>query len=226
MSTYSRKWFDEFLRGYFSAALWSSTDDQDQHLDANYDRDDLAESTRLHQIISCHDFITANLADLNELDASQCGHDFWLTRCGHGTGFWDRGYGDLGDRLAESSRAFKNVDLYVGDDKKLYVMGGERMPSADELAKLPPALTEAEIARLRYLWTHHPIVATPVDQGLVAKGYAKQASDASIIPDVDSPIFAFKAVNGRNENDELMLFIRIIPNAEKTAALDAGALTP
>ena len=23
--------------------------------------------------------------------ASQAGHDFWLTRCGHGAGFWDRG---------------------------------------------------------------------------------------------------------------------------------------
>ena len=30
-------------------------------------------------------------------DASQASHDFWLTRNGHSTGFWDRGTGALGD---------------------------------------------------------------------------------------------------------------------------------
>lgn len=43
-------------------------------------------------------------------DASQgtpldyAGHDLWLSSRGHGTGFWDRGLGDLGDRLHEASK--------------------------------------------------------------------------------------------------------------------------
>lgn len=54
------------------------------------------------------------------LTPDRAGHDFWLTRNGHGAGFWDRGMGKLGDRLADAARAYGSVDLYVGDDKKIY----------------------------------------------------------------------------------------------------------
>lgn len=47
-------------------------------------------------------------------------HDFWLTRCGHGCGFWDGDYGELGDRLTTAAKAFGEVDLYVGDDGLIY----------------------------------------------------------------------------------------------------------
>ncbi len=49
------------------------------------------------------------------------GLDFWLTRCGHGAGFWD---GDWKEPHAAAldalSKQFGNVDLYVGDDGKIY----------------------------------------------------------------------------------------------------------
>ena len=32
------------------------------------------------------------------------GHDLYLTIAGHGVGFWDRGLGDLGDKLSEVCR--------------------------------------------------------------------------------------------------------------------------
>lgn len=35
----------------------------------------------------------------------QIGHDYILTTGGHGAGFWDRGYGEAGDRLSEVCRA-------------------------------------------------------------------------------------------------------------------------
>jgi hypothetical protein len=45
------------------------------------------------------------------------GHDFWLTRNGHGCGYWDgdwpKGVAEGLDRLARSFGAF---DLYLGDD--------------------------------------------------------------------------------------------------------------
>lgn len=31
----------------------------------------------------------------------QAGSDFWLTRNGHGTGFWDRGLGTVGEALTD-----------------------------------------------------------------------------------------------------------------------------
>src|SRR5215213_9921810 len=51
---------------------------------------------------------------------SQAGHDFWLTRNRHGAGFWDRGLGDLSNRLSDASKVYGEVDLYVGDDGQIY----------------------------------------------------------------------------------------------------------
>jgi hypothetical protein len=49
------------------------------------------------------------------------GHDFWLTRNHHGAGFWDRDLGEVGEQLTEAAQTYKEVDLYVGDDGKIYV---------------------------------------------------------------------------------------------------------
>jgi hypothetical protein len=49
----------------------------------------------------------------------QAGHDFWLTRRGHGAGFWD-GDWEHGDVLTEKSEEFGNVDIYLGDDGLIY----------------------------------------------------------------------------------------------------------
>ena len=57
------------------------------------------------------------------LDAgeSRAGCDFWLTRNNHGAGFWSRRLPcDLGDRLTKAAKAFRSVDLYVGDDNMIY----------------------------------------------------------------------------------------------------------
>jgi hypothetical protein len=52
---------------------------------------------------------------------SMAGHDFWLTRCGHGGGFWE-GTGPSPIPVGWTSpRAFGNVDLYVGDDGLIYL---------------------------------------------------------------------------------------------------------
>jgi len=54
------------------------------------------------------------------LTPEQIGHDIWLTRNGHGTGFWDRGMGRLGDWLSERACALGECTLYQGDDGFLY----------------------------------------------------------------------------------------------------------
>jgi hypothetical protein len=41
-----------------------------------------------------------------ESGAELFGHDFVLSANGHGTGFWDRGLGDLGDQLHELTAGF------------------------------------------------------------------------------------------------------------------------
>lgn len=54
------------------------------------------------------------------------GHDLWLTRNGHGAGFWDRKLGsfggyDIGDCLSEACKMLGDCCLYEGDDGLLYL---------------------------------------------------------------------------------------------------------
>lgn len=57
----------------------------------------------------------------------QIGHDFWLTRQGHGAGFWDGDYkdetDDVGDDLSELSKEFGECYVIVGEDGKLHLEG-------------------------------------------------------------------------------------------------------
>lgn len=126
----------EFLRGYVVCALWSSTGDDDEPLDSTHDESDLAEETLQVMKNDCAKFMADNGEDLelfgNVMGVGETkayfsdsgGHDFWLTRNGHGAGFWDRGLDELGDRLAEAARAFGESHLYAGDDGKLYLFEG------------------------------------------------------------------------------------------------------
>lgn len=110
-----------FQNAYIEAALWSSTDDNGDPLDSNYHSGDLAEETITKVKADCEKFLTENFADLMSKDIEQGAHDFWLTRNGHGCGFWD---GDWpkpqATRLTEASKKIGQVDWYVGDDGKIY----------------------------------------------------------------------------------------------------------
>ena len=60
---------------------------------------------------------------LHGLSPEQIGHDLWLTRNGHGVGFWDRGLGAQGDSLTAICEALGEVWSYVGDDDQLHITG-------------------------------------------------------------------------------------------------------
>lgn len=49
-------------------------------------------------------------------DEEHVGHDFALSRSGHGTGLWDRGAGEVGDRLHEAAKIYGSVNLLVTQD--------------------------------------------------------------------------------------------------------------
>lgn len=114
---------DQFTYAYIVCALWSSTDDQDRPLDANYGLRDIAPSELDRIIADCTEFQRTYESLLMQAGtAEQNGHDYWLTRNGHGAGFWDRGYSkELGRALTDAARAAGSRDLYVGDDGQVYV---------------------------------------------------------------------------------------------------------
>lgn len=117
---------ETILRAYIGCALWVSTND-DTPLEDTHSVDDIAPETLAKMRNDVCDFVGGNAQTLLTaktgfgLTDASIGHDFWLTRNGHGVGFWDRDMGDLGDLLTESCQTFGEVDLYVGDDGKLYV---------------------------------------------------------------------------------------------------------
>lgn len=115
---------DAFTNAYIETALWSSMDESDEQggepLDANYGIDDIAPETLARTIADCEAFQLAH-ADAISDELELAGHDFWLTRNGHGAGFWDGDWEDeIGKRLTEASDVYGSVDLYVGDDGLVY----------------------------------------------------------------------------------------------------------
>ena len=141
------KELDEFLRGYLVCALWSTNDEPTEAggepLDANYEISDLAPATLAGCRSDCQDFMVSNRTDLLEYVKRRqagagytewecAGHDFWLTRNGHGAGFWDRGLGALGDRLSEAAKVYRDAEMYVGDSGKLYILGLENFTETEQ----------------------------------------------------------------------------------------------
>ncbi len=124
---------DAFTRAYVEAALWSTTDESDESggdpMDDNYDAWDIDAGTLAEMAADCAKFQAENAADLALYNHPQWtaeelgGHDFWLTRNGHGCGFWDRDDclpEEAGERLTAAAEKCGEVYLYVGDDGIIY----------------------------------------------------------------------------------------------------------
>lgn len=116
---------DAFTKAYIEAMLFSSTDnsrdDGGDPLDKNYSADDLSPEARAECERACASFQTENAADILGLEP-QAGHDFWLTRNGHGAGFWDGDWPEPeATRLTEASKKAGEVNPYVGDDGRIHL---------------------------------------------------------------------------------------------------------
>ena len=97
---------------YIEAVYFTDTGDSEQPTpDA-----ELTDLFRAQAYLHCRDFFWAMTEDLNlnpnDFDWSQIGHDLWLTRNGHGTGFWDRQdlYGDNARIFSAMAKAMGNHD--------------------------------------------------------------------------------------------------------------------
>jgi len=55
--------------------------------------------------------------------AQRGGYDFWLTRNGHGAGFWDGSWkGPYAPALDQLSKQFGDCELYVADDGQVHAI--------------------------------------------------------------------------------------------------------
>lgn len=113
---------DDFTNGYITAAFWSSTEGDDTPLDDLKTWNDLEPESLQRMVADCQKFQKDNAADLVETYRADHlnGIDFWLTRNGHGAGFWD---GDLSKQLGERLTTAAHLgerSLIIGDDGRVY----------------------------------------------------------------------------------------------------------
>ena len=127
---------------YLETALWTcwirlprEKNDTGKHFNADYCVEDFTKESDDAALADCTKFIELlrdavlpddvdfdNLYDAAEsLQGNErIGHNFWLTRSGHGAGFWDGDYADYGDRICEVLYAgfgrYSEFNLYVSGD--------------------------------------------------------------------------------------------------------------
>ena len=120
-----------FYQSFAVTLLWAHTDEQDGHLDDRYTPAHFTEQTAAGLRAECDRFVQANLVDLTAVSGVKgyswelAGHDFALSRNGHGAGYFDRDLGEAGARLQAASEAFGRAEAYVGDDGLIDVCGLE-----------------------------------------------------------------------------------------------------
>jgi len=102
-----------FINAYFEAIDFTETGDIDQPESGT----ELDEDFKRESIIDCLCFYSQAVCYLPTDQEAQAGHDFWLTRNGHGTGFWDR------------PEIYKNAELLTAKAQKF----GEAYPYFKEV---------------------------------------------------------------------------------------------
>jgi len=120
------------VKALLATVLWAETNlepDEPLPLEETYDVDDFAPQSATFVA----EEIDAFMAEAGPLlgdgyDPRQVAHDLWLTAKGHGAGFWDGDYRELGKALTAMAKAtaLASTDVYAGDDGLLYFSGHER----------------------------------------------------------------------------------------------------
>lgn len=132
---------DDIVRQYLGTALWSSTitetdedgEEQDTPADELFSVDDCDEESLKQAYADVRTFLqdalkiglTPDVMDEFGMEYDRIGHDLWLTRNGHGAGFWDGDYEsddlDLGDKLSELAHAYGESYIFPNEDGRFTI---------------------------------------------------------------------------------------------------------
>lgn len=139
---------DTFTRAYIEAMLWSETDpgNDDRPLDRDFDESSFDADELARIVADCNTFQEA-FSELIGYDDERAGHDFWLTRVGHGCGFWDGDWPEpAATVLTAGAKWFGHVDVIPNDESLIL----EPDPCCAAMHALRLDREECEIA-LRYV---------------------------------------------------------------------------
>lgn len=115
---------DDFTLGYLECARWCgiiSPEEGPEYNEEDFDLEDFTIASLKAAAKDCDDFrdgggiedLLEQMQDLTDRPEDHMGHDFWLSRNGHGTGFWDRGAGDVGDKLHAAAKVYGEAHVMV-----------------------------------------------------------------------------------------------------------------
>lgn len=110
---------DVMIRAYLECALWT------EELDTEYGIADFTSEAITQAIKDCLEFLEEfhdcilYLHQRCKYNQEQAGHDLWLTRNGHGAGFWDRGLHESGEKMTSKAEKIGSVELYITEEKEL-----------------------------------------------------------------------------------------------------------
>lgn len=114
---YSKEFLDHVLEGYITCALWVQFDEGEN--------EDAIHSNSMKQAKKDVKMFLDAIPQ-NDIAPSQLGHDLFLTRNGHGAGFWDRYLEEsdtnlrviakeLGETLTTIAEKMGSVDVFIED---------------------------------------------------------------------------------------------------------------
>lgn len=123
--------------GYLETGLWSEScngtaehehpyperpEDCDVSLgNIGFTANDVSDESRVKAEADCRAFLDTIAEERPEafhhMAPEIIGRDFWLTRNGHGAGFWDHGLGELGDWLTAMAKPYGEVSMWVRGDQ-------------------------------------------------------------------------------------------------------------
>lgn len=105
----------DFFQSYLLCALWV------HELELKFDIKDIETESLQKTYMDCRGFLTKNytLIKNNFPSFDYVGHDFYLTRHRHGTGFWDREFltKSVQDELTKASKRYRETYLEDVYDK-------------------------------------------------------------------------------------------------------------
>ena len=95
----------QFIDAYLECIAFTE-EAEGKELDETFMRESVIDCLSFYQRICCY---------LSDDQIDQAGHDFWLTRNGHGAGFWDGDWPKHGDMFTKISECYGSVDPYFED---------------------------------------------------------------------------------------------------------------
>ncbi len=116
---------DTFTLAYVECALWTSDESPGSGEWAQHDEwtvENIDPAALADMIEDCKLFQQNHAEDIGS-ECERAGHDFWLTRNHHGAGFLDGDWpSESARRLTDASHFYGSVDLYAGDDGRIYLV--------------------------------------------------------------------------------------------------------